>query len=434
MRSVWQGIAGLIAVVLLAACMRTIELAPPPTLYSQGREFPAEDVPPAFRSVVPSILFVTDRQPILEDGRLTGYGVERSDSMALGRAQVRFGDFGSWPALVERSGIEDMARQRLVTEAYQELVRLPPTPTPLVQRGGEAVPDPAAAEAYRREMDRMKSEIVAELRLASRPEVVVFVHGFNSELRDGITTAASLWHYAGRVGVPISYSWPAGNRGITAYLKDRESGEFSTFHFKEFIRALASIPELKKIHLIAHSRGADLVTSGLRELLIFERGAGRDPRQTLKVETLILAAPDLDFGVVQQRLVAEGSARAVGQVNVYVNPRDGALGFAQVLATGTRIGRLSPSEFTADDWQKFSVARNVSFIDVEAAGGELGHSYFRDNPAVLSDVVLTLRTGARAGEEARPLDRIRGNFWSLHANYPGPRIVREVTFGSDSDR
>jgi esterase/lipase superfamily enzyme len=260
---------------------------------------------------------------------------------------------------------------------------------------------------------------------------MIFVHGFNNELQDGITTTAGLWHYAGRIGVPISYSWPAGNPGLTAYFKDRESGEFSTYHFKEFLRALAAIPELQKITIVAHSRGADLVTTGLRELVIFERGAGRDARKSLKIDSLILAAADLDFGVVQQRLEAEGTADAARMVNVYLNPHDGALGFAQLLATGQRIGRLSPDDFTEDDWRKQGEMGNVHFINVEAAGGQLGHVYFRDNPAVLSDIILTLRTGALPGEAERPLERVRGNFWSLHDNYPGPRIKRVIKRGED---
>jgi esterase/lipase superfamily enzyme len=146
---------------------------------------------------------------------------------------------------------------------------------------------------------------------------------------------------------------------------------------------------------------------------------------------LIMAAPDLDFGVVQQRLAAEGTAAAIRMVNVYLNPRDGALGFAQALATGRRIGRLSPEDFTAEDWRKLGELGNVHFIDVEAAGGQLGHAYFRENPAVLSDIILTLRTGAFPGEAARPLERVRGNFWSLHENYPGPRILREIRLGGD---
>jgi hypothetical protein len=420
-----------VMVSVMAGCDQPIKLAPAPTLYRVGETFPADDVPAAYRSVDPAIFYVTDRQPEFADGRLVGYGYQRSNSMALGKARVRFGDIDSWPALVARSQSEATRNHRLVTEGYEELVRFPDTPIPATRVGGVRVPEPAIAARYGDDTAALQRAIAAELRLASRSEVIIFVHGFNNDLQDGITTTASLWHYAGRIGVPISYSWPAGNPGLTAYFKDRESGEFSTYHFKEFLRAIAAIPELDKITIVAHSRGADLVTTGLREMVIFERGAGRDARQTLKIDTLILAAPDLDFGVVQQRLAAEGTAAAVGQVNVYLNPRDGALGLAQALATGRRIGRLSADDFSEDDWQSLGDLGNVHFIDVEAAGDQLGHAYFRDNPAVLSDIILTLRTGAFPGDAVRPLERVRGNFWSMHDNYPGPRIVIQIKRGSD---
>jgi esterase/lipase superfamily enzyme len=415
----------------LVACDQPVKLAQPPTLNRLGLGVPMQDVPLRARTVDPEILYVTDRAPLVEDGRLAGYGVERSSSMAFGKARVRFGDFDSWPDLVAHDGAPSRQRQRLISEGYAEAVRFPETPLPYETVDGRGRVQPDAERAYRADIAAFQAAFTEELRYADRKEAIVFIHGFNSELDDGLATAASLWHYAGRIGVPVAYSWPAGNRGLTAYLKDRESGEFSVFHLKEFLRALAEIPELQAIHLIAHSRGADVTTSALRELVIFENGAGRDARRTLKIKTVILAAPDLDFGVVRQRLAAEGTAKAAGQVNIYLNPKDGALGLAQALTTGTRIGRLSPERLTEQEWEQLGEIPNVHFIDVESAGGRLGHAYFRDNPAVLSDVVLTLRTGAMPGSRERPLDPVRSNFWSLHPNYPGPRIVVVPQLNSD---
>ena len=135
--------------------------------------------------------------------------------------------------------------------------------------------------------------------------------------------------------------------------------------------------------------------------------------------------------MVCQRLAAENVAAAVAQVYVHVNPNDGALGFAQALATGTRIGRLSADTLTEREWQEPGEVPNGHFINVEDAGGHLGHAYFRDNPAVLSDVVLTLRTGVLPGSPRRPLDLLRGNFWNLHRNHQGPRIVVVPRINSD---
>lgn len=423
---------GLAALGASASCDRPISLAQPPTLFQMGRGFPMDEIALPLRTVSPEILYVTDRVPELKDGKLIGYGHDRSSSMAYGVATVRFGDFGSWPELVTRSETVGKRREQLITENYQERQRFPETPLPFTERDGRPVPDPEAERAYRADIAAFQDAFRARLRETDRKEAIIFIHGFNNNIEDGLATAASLWHYSGRIGVPISYSWPAGNKGLTAYIKDREAGEFSIYHLKEFLRALAAIPELQKIHIVAHSRGADVTTTAIRELAIFENGAGRDPRKTLKIETLILAAPDLDFGVVRQRLAAENASTAVGQLYIYVNPNDGALGLAQSLFTGQRIGRLSPEKLTEEEWHELGEVSNVSFINVEDAGGKIGHSYFRDNPAVLSDVVLTLRTGALPGSPERPLEKVRDRFWSLHSNYPGPRIV--IVRRTNSDR
>jgi esterase/lipase superfamily enzyme len=68
------------------------------------------------------------------------------------------------------------------------------------------------------------------------------------------------------------YSWPAGQAGLLrGYSGDRESGEFTVFHLKEFIRTIAAIDEVEKINFSAHSRGTDVILTALRELIIEAR-------------------------------------------------------------------------------------------------------------------------------------------------------------------
>ena len=96
------------------------------------------------------------------------------------------------------------------------------------------------------------------------------------------------------------------------YFADRESGEFTIFHLKEFVRLIASSPEVERIHILAHSRGTDVTTTALRELVIEARAAGKNPRESLRIANLVLAAPDIDFDVVRQRLMAEKFGPAIG--------------------------------------------------------------------------------------------------------------------------
>jgi esterase/lipase superfamily enzyme len=225
---------------------------------------------------------------------------------------------------------------------------------------------------------------------------------------------ANLRHWAGRPGVPLLYTWPSGNTGLFGYFRDRESGEFTIFHLKQTIRMLAGIPALERINLIAHSRGTDVVTSALRELAIAERAAGRVRRRSLRLGTLILSAPDLDSGIMQQRIVAEKFGPALDQINVYLDPGDGPLGLAPTLTSGQRFGRIRPEDLTPARRETFTRIGNVHFIIVEAARPALGHGYFRENPAVLSDIVLTLRHGAPPGGERRPMRRLDVNFCAFH--------------------
>lgn len=55
----------------------------------------------------------------------------------------------------------------------------------------------------------------------------------------------------------------------------------------------------------APETATDVTTTVLRELIIEARAAGRNPRESYRIEILIMAAHYLDFDVVRQRLMTE---------------------------------------------------------------------------------------------------------------------------------
>ena len=131
----------------------------------------------------------------------------------------------------------------------------------------------------------------------------------------------------------------------------------------------------------------------------------------------MMAAPDLDYGVVTQRLIAEKFGPAFGQITIYMNEDDSALGFAQNLMRGIRFGKLTADKQTEREAQIFNNVKNVSFVNVQGVSGFLGHGYFSKHPGALSDIITLIKTGSRPGTEERPLTLIEGNFWSLDLNY-----------------
>ena len=415
-----RGLFLLVVLVVLAACgSGNVMLGRAPNIYHASGSYPAADVAPFQRTDRPTIFYVTDRSPVpLADGSVR-YGHARSSSMVFGASEVAFGGGRGWDGLVQASTQAARGGELDLTVLQsREIVRFPATPLPFDVRNGQPVTLEPERSEYLARTRAFQAAIRAELRRTERREVVVFVHGFRNDFNEAAASLASIWHYSGRIGVPVLYTWPAGNPGLFGYFKDRESGEFSIFHLKEFLGMLAEIPELDHINIIAHSRGVDVTTSALREMVIAERAAGHDARATLKVRNLILAAPDLDFGVMRQRLIAERFGAAFGQITLYLNPNDGSLGLAQKLMSGLRLGRISFADLGESERESFRRIRNVNFVDVEKVVRTQGHSYFRDNPSVVSDIVLILRTNALPGTPDRPLEQSDFNFWNMHPGYP----------------
>src|SRR4030095_15030046 len=111
-----------------------------------------------------------------------------------------------------------------------------------------------------------------------------------NDFADAVCVSTELWHFLGRQGVPICYTWPAG-RALSSkgYVHDQESGEFTVFHFKQFLRALGQCPSIEKVHILAHSRGAAVVATALHELHIEHTYAPISAREALKLGNVVVA-------------------------------------------------------------------------------------------------------------------------------------------------
>ena len=409
-----------LAVLTITACNTSVKLAEPPNLYADGRNYPA--VPTALEVIDPPIFYVTDRNALMRDGEVQGYGEGRSDSMAFGVAKVRFGA-SDWPDLLARTHLGQGGQvSELNVTGLRELVRFSDIPLAAERADGELRILSEAQTAYDDRASAFQAAIRDEVRRTGNGRILVYVHGVRNEFDDGMQTLANLWHFAGRGATPVVFSWPAGNTGLLGYFRDREAGDFSVYHAKEMLRLLAEVPEVEDIDIVAHSRGTSVMTQALRELVIFNRGRGLAPKLAMKTGTLILAAPDLDTGLVRQRLLSERFSEAFEQVNIYVNPDDSALRLSSFITNAPRIGAAKQDDFKDGELQILRKQGLIHFIRVEGASGSESHSYFRKNPAVLSDIVLALRTRAFPGGTLRPLEADPDTIWRLHPNYPLDRL------------
>lgn len=396
----------------LVACSTVARLAAPPNLYIGVSNYPADGVSEVLRSTSPQIFYVTDRAAERSQGVVTGYGTARSAEMAFGAATVQFGA-ADWNDLVKRTSVENRQRlSRLDVTGVSEMVRFSATPLPDERRKGALAVLSDAAQSYGDQTRAVQDALSKEIARTGNARILIYVHGVSNEFGNAVTTLANLRHFAGRGTIPIAFTWPAGNRGPLGYFRDRAAGDFSVYHAKELLWMLAAMPEVEDNDIVAHSRGSDVMTQALRELIIFQRGRGVPPKIGMKTGTLILAAADLDTGIVQQRLLSERFLEAFEQVNIYVNPADTALRLSSFLTKSPRIGALTEGDFDKDQLARLAKEGLIHFIKVEGAGGSDSHSYFRGNPAVLSDIVLALR----------PLEADDTGVWLLQPNYPLERL------------
>ena len=407
------------AVALASQGCATRALMPTPNIYVSPGAYPAAQIPDGLRSALVDVLYLTDRRLDQGESPDVRYGSGRSASVAFGSVEVALGEGESWEDLLAASGERSRKHElKLRVEAPKPLGRFPDTPRPFVVKDGVVSEPEASVAALEAARAEFREALGARLALTPRKEVLLYVHGFNNSFEDAVFALAEMWHFLGRGGVPIAYSWPAASGGLRGYFVDRESGEFTVYHLKEALRMLASFPEVEKIHILAHSRGTDITTTALRELVIETRASGKNPLLALRIENLILAAPDLDLDVVRQRLIAEKFGPAFGQITIYTTQTDKALDASQTLMTGTRFGRVQSSDLGETEKKIFSSVNNVHFIEVEGVKSFVSHDYFRTNPATSSDIIRILRRADRPGDASRPLEHKMLNFWEMPAGYP----------------
>jgi esterase/lipase superfamily enzyme len=440
-------VAGWFVLVVTGCSSGPPPLMPTPNVYATGQKQLFTSVPPELQNNRVEVIYLTDRKDDSTTPGTPKYGFKRSRSLAFGVADVEFGENVSWPDLVKAS-TESKRTIKLPMRVVKttELIRFPPTPKVLVEApevmgtgvkaasqpsGVVPVPttEPSLHRELRLEIGRQAHQAVDEIkaRLAKTPskEIYLFVHGYNNTFDDGVTTIAEIWHFLGREGVPIAYTWPAGRGGLRGYTYDRESSEFTVYHLKQCLRVLAAIPEVEHVNIISHSRGTDVTASALRELHL--EIAGTDftnnlvTRQQLKLGTVVLAAPDLDTEVVIQRMVTARLGRVPERFVMYCCANDKALGLATWLFEGTsRLGKLKSDMFTPEELASLRDNKTVQIVNAKIKNaGAFGHDYFHSNPAVSSDLILAMRYHLQPGDDTgRPLGDDKTGFWTVNDKYP----------------
>ena len=250
-------------------------------------------------------------------------------------------------------------------------------------------------------------------------EAFIFVHGYNVTFAEAARRTAQIAYDLEFDGPPIFYSWPSrGN--LVGYTADSTAAARAQPHLLDFITAVARDSGARRIHLIAHSMGNQIVTGVLGRL------AEQDGENIPKFNEVILAAPDIDAITFKQD-IAPRITDVVDRVTVYASDDDQALRASETLHRATRLGQGG---------KDLTVLPNISAIDMidtsalEFGFFDLGHSAYGDQ--LLADIrqVLTGTPASARGLQPHPR---RSPAWRLKSAASGTRLVSHSEVEDESE-
>ena len=246
--------------------------------------------------------------------------------------------------------------------------------------------------------------------LASLPKsdksCFVFIHGFNVDFENAARRTAQIHYDLKFEGVPIFFSWPS-RANVRHYFSDRNEIEFSRYVIKQFLTDVADRSDAQRIHVIAHSMGADATCRAIAEM--GEKGRVFDQ--------IVLAAPDIDREVFR-RQIAPRLTKTANRTTLYCSKNDLALLLSRNFNDATRAG---------DSSQGALVIQDVDTVDASNIDTDLlGHSYYGDCLPLLNDVHDLLRASLSPEErKLRPWPVDEGLlYWTLpdlSANVEAPQ-------------
>jgi len=204
-----------------------------------------------------------------------------------------------------------------------------------------------------------------------RRKLLIFVHGYNTNMTSAILQASQFVEDSGYDGVPLLFSW-ASNAKTLEYVYDINSALVARDHLVAMFDTI-NLPAVGEYDVVAHSMGTFLVMEASRQIVLT---TGLDP--TGKLKNVILAAPDIDVDLFYEQIKLFPKDQR--NIIVLVSKDDKALKASRRVAGGVaRLGQASASDIA----QLGVTAIDLSDVEDE---NTLSHSKFKDSPEVVQQI------------------------------------------------
>ena len=236
----------------------------------------------------------------------------------------------------------------------------------------------------------------------------LFIHGYNVNFEDALYRTAQIAHDLEFDGAAFMYSWPSKG-DPRAYLLDEDRAKGARPYLREMLDLIASKTDVEHLHIVAHSKGAELAVEVLSSLSTMS-----DVRKKMRINEIILAAPDIDranFEQIAEKIVGV----ALRGVTLYASNNDKAL----ELSAKFRLGNVRAGEVPADRGPV--LIKGMDTIDISAASTDFfssNHITFAERLSLITDMSSIMRTGQhppdmRSSKLFSVVPTDRGKYWQF---------------------
>lgn len=263
------------------------------------------------------------------------------------------------------------------------------------------------------EADAFYQQLRDRVLAAPRPEVFVFVHGYNVTFEGAAQRTAQIAHDVQFAGAPIFFSWPSQG-GLLKYTVDETNVEWAVPHLKQLLLDVATRSGAESVNLIAHSMGNRALTAALRDL-----HRELDSEAAL-FNQIILAAPDIDAEIFCRDL-APALTQTSRRVTLYASSNDQALAASKKVHGYARAGDSGAGLVVLPDIETI----DVSMLDTNL----LGHSYYGSSNPILLDIRQLIEFALPAAQRHWLLPKPHGEliYWVFNrGSDPTPASPEEL--------
>ncbi|MFS2067509.1 alpha/beta hydrolase [Pseudomonas sp. CT11-2] len=244
-------------------------------------------------------------------------------------------------------------------------------------------------------LDSGKSEVLSEDQLLKKlssqnsiayGDILIFVHGFNVGFYEAVKRTGQVVYDLDLNVQPVLFSWPS-QADPTKYGPDNRLAGESVRAFREFVQRISMTSKGRKIHVLAHSMGSQIVIPVMAELY------SKNPvKFNKKFGNIILAAPDFDRDYFRREY--SPSFENYGKATIYMSSDDRALSISSSshLNDGQRLGFSGKEGFASPKIDAVDITQAVGIDDM------LGHSRYGNSSRVLNDMHYLIGSALRANQ------------------------------------